>query len=317
MSDNVNVESEIVAEVDIVGQLLKDKEIRKLSPGSDEYKVAFERVSKGNEASEATAAAEGDDLASTETSEDGSVKARKPKGLDRRFSELTSERDEARRKSAELEARLAELESKPNTKSEVVVSTSTEAYNKEKPAVENFETYSEFQEALVDWKLDKKEWDAEQRVSNAKQQEAQKEVLSNWETREATTKERVEGYDQLVDADFMKSFTSKNASREAMQYLLESDNGPDLLFDLAEDDAKLAGFKSMSPVKQVAYLAKLEAKFEKEAPESKATQATTRVHSPSPNLPRGKTVTTKYIDSSKGFADNAEYRIWREQNRKK
>jgi hypothetical protein len=312
MSDTVN-EISPVAEVDVVGQIIKDPEIRKLPAGSEEYKVAVEKLSAGKKTTEATADAEGDDRTSAED-EDGTPKKSKS-GLEKRFSTLTSERDEARRKAAELEERLKQLEANSNVQRETQeVSFVGQEFQTAKPDVNSFDSYAEYVEALADWKIEKREWDREQKQVVAEAQEKQKEVLGSWEAREKATKERVEGYDQLVDQDFVQAFTKTVASKEAMMFLLESDNGPDLLFNLAEDDAKLAGFKSMSPVKQVAYLAKMESQFEQV--DEKETTKVSKAPPPSKSLPKGKTTAIKSIDPT-GPLSFSDYQEWRKQQKRK
>ncbi len=318
-SDTVNDSGDVV-EVDVVTQIIRDPEIRKLPVGSDEYKVAVAKLTD-KKTPEATAEAEGDDQASTETTgEDGDDQPKpKKKGLERRFSELTSERDQARAKAAELESRLKALEAN----AEVVQSQKQEVqftgqdFSTPKPDVNKFDTYADYLEALSDWKADKRDFDREQAQVVRQAQEKQKEVVGTWDSREKETKARVEGYDQLVDQEFVGKFTTKVASREAMMYLLESENGPDLLYDLAEDDEKLQNFKSLSPVRQVAFLSKLELKFEKDAKPSTQKTTVSKAPSPSSALPKGKTISTKTIDPSQGFKDNSEYRAWRASQTKK
>lgn len=301
MSDTVNEAMDTnLTDAEVASAAVRDPELRKLPAGSEEYKVALANIAEGKKATEATAEAKGDDRASTDEQP-------KKKGLERRFSELTTERDAAKARAAELEARLAALEAKTETKKEPEPTVQADEFDKPKPSPDQFSGYAEYVEALADWKLEKRDFDAEQKVHIAEVQQKQAEVVSSWDNREKATKERVEGYDQLVDADFMKSFTSGTASREAMTYLLESDAGPDLLYELAEDDAKLAGFKSMSPVKQVAYLARLEAKFE--AP---TKNTTSKAPPPSKALPKGKTVVqTKSIDPRNGPLSFSDYQAWR------
>ena len=303
MSDTVNeVMDTSLTDAEVASAAVRDPELRKLPAGSEEYQVALAELAKGKKATEATAGAKGDDQASTDEQP-------KKKGLERRFSELTSERDAAKARAAELEARLAALEAKTETRTEpdTEPTIQPDEFDKPKPSADKFETYADYVEALADWKLEKRDFDAAQKVRVAEVQQKQAEVVSSWDAREEATKERVEGYDQLVDADFMQSFTSGTASREAMTYLLESEAGPDLLYELAEDDAKLAGFKSMSPVKQVAYLARLEAKFDKTEPVT-----TSKAPPPSKALPKGKTVVqTKPIDPRNGPLSFSDYQAWR------
>jgi hypothetical protein len=319
MSENV-IDSDSNNSIDVANAMVKDPEIRKLSPGSDEYNAAVTKLTENNAQAPASQAKRDNSKSNDATVEtdEGDQKKSSKSGLERRFSELTGERDEARRKASELESRLAALEADKGTtrNTEPEQGFTGDTFPVQKPSVDNFNTYGDYQEALVDWKLEKKEFDRDQvkRISEATSK--QKVVVDSWDTKEKATKDRVEGYDQLVDADFMKGFINKAASKEALQYLLESDNGPDLLFELAEDDDKLSRFKSMTTVKQVAYLSRLDSKYETDDESSTSTKPTiTKAPAPSKSLPKGKTVTPK--DMSQGVTSFGDYQIWREQNRKK
>ena len=319
MSENVS-DSVQAMSMEVANAIVKDPEIRKMSPGTEEYTAAVERLTENTAKAPASQAkSESKDLSGEE---DSDKKKSSKTGLERRFSELTGERDEARRKAADLETRLAALEQSKSESSKPVEKVSEptfigESFSVTKPDVGNYETYSDYQEALVDWKLEKKEFDIEQKKVVAEAEKMQKSVVTSWDSKEAATKDRVEGYDQLVDGEFIKSFTTKVASKEAMQYLLESDNGPDLLYELAEDEAKLAGFKSMSVVKQVAYLSRLEAKYESESDSKDTHNKPTVSKAPAPpkSIPKGKTVVAK--DISQGVSSFADYQEWRKQNSKK
>jgi hypothetical protein len=310
MSDTVNTESEIVAEVDIAGQIIKDKEIRKLPAGSEEFKAAVEKLTE-KKASESTAEANDE------------TRKKSKSGLEKRFSELTSARDAEKQRADELERRLSEIE-QANSKSPENISVQTEDFHIKRPEVSHFKTYDEYMEALADWKIEKREFDKEQKVYVEEVKKKHVETLSSWETREKLTKERVEGYDQLVDQSFIQELSgidsqgrkSKNgiASAEAMTFLLESDAGPDLLFELAEDEEKLNKFKEMSSVRQVAFLSKLEMNYEKEIEKNSAKVS--KAPSPSKALPRGKTVPAKSIDPRNGPLSFADYQEWRKSQKK-
>lgn len=321
MSENVNDSASNSAEV--ASAIVRDPEIRKLSPGSEEYTAAVTKLTE-NIAKAPASQAKSESVKDSDTGNDEDKKKSSKTGLERRFSEITGERDEARRKAADLESRLAALEQTRSESKPVEKQSESseprfigESFSVPKPELSKYDTYSDYQEAIVDWKFEKKEFDIEQKKVVAEANEVQKNVVSSWDTKEAATKSRVEGYEQLVDKDFIKDFTSKIASREAMQYLLESDNGPDLLYELAEDDAKLTGFKSMSVVKQVAYLSRLDSKYESES-DSKDTHnkpTVSKAPAPSKSIPKGQAAVAK--DITKGVQSFADYQEWRNQNRKK
>lgn len=307
MSETVNSDTSPVAEVDIAGQIIKDPEIRKLPAGSEEYMVAVKNLAE-KKAEEATADADGENR-------------KKPKGLEKRFSELTSARDAEKARADALEKRLADLEARPVEKEAPTPDNiPKDEFHIARPRADSFSTYDDYMEALADWKMEKRDFDRAQEAYVKEVRQKQVEVLSSWDAREQAAKERYEGFDQLVDTTFIKSFTGNGgktagiATPEALTFLFESDAGPDLLYELAEDDDKLDHFKSMSAVKQVAYLSRLEAKYDKD---EKQTAKVTKAPAPSKPLPKGKAVAAKSIDPRNGPLSFADYQEWRKQQSKR
>jgi hypothetical protein len=303
----------------VAGDLVRDPEVRKHAPGSDEYNAAVAKLTEKKTLEAAPGA-----------SEDLNAQTKKKSGLERRFSELTGERDQYKNRAAELEARLAQIEAERTAKAKDAVvdvesTSSAEStrdqftapdteFTKPKPSIDNFDTMADYQEALVDWKLEKKEFEAEMKVKAREYKHAQEAVVSTWDAREKDAKLRNEGYDVLVTTEFAEKFAKNDASREAMQYLLDSDFGPDLLYHLANDDDDRAAFKKMTPVKQVAYLAKLDSKME--PVKQSDTKPTTKAPAPSKPLPKGKTV-TPVKDITNGIDNFKDYLAWRNQQKKK
>lgn len=318
MSDTVNTDTDTVpvAEVDIAGQIIKDPEIRKLPAGSKEYEAAVKNLAE-KKAEEATANAD-----------ENEPRKKSKSGLEKRFSELTSARDAEKQRADALEKRLAEIEqankNSPNTET---VQIPTEEFSVQRPKIDNFNSYDEYMEALADWKIEKKDFDKSQAVYIEEVKKRQAETITNWETREIATKERVEGYDQLVDQEFIQKFSGVDASgkktksgfasSEAMSYILESEAGPDLLYELAEDDEKLEKFKSMSAVKQVAFLSRLEMNYEDSSvSKEKRTAKVSKAPEPSKALPKGKAVPARNADPRNGFSSHAEFMEWRKAQKK-
>ena len=315
MSESTVMENtDPVTEVDVVTEVIRDPELRKL-PIEEARKAAAEKLSAEKKTPESTADAEGDDQPSADEDSTEEKPKKSKSALEKRFSELAAQRDEARRKAEALEARLAQLEAKTGQpKQQEDASWEPAQFDKPKPKLDDFQSYAEYEEALVDWKLDKREFDAQQRnvVAQAKQMETK--AVSAWEEREKATKARVEGYDQLIDQEFVADFTKSIASRESLQYLLESEHGPDLLVELRTDDDLMRSFKSMNPVKQVAFLSKLEGKFETPAKTEKSVATTTKAPAPSKPLPKGKTTTTAPSEFTRGMSF-AEYNAWRSKQK--
>lgn len=313
MTDNVE-NSGSIEQVDVVAsELIRDPEVRKHAPGTEEYNAAVKNFAEKKTSEAAPDASEG-------------TSGKKKSGLERRFSELTGERDNYKNRAAELEARLAQLEAnrterevEPEVKAEPTpdqYSAIDTEFTKAKPSLDDYDTLADYQEAIVDWKLEKKEFEAELKVKIAEHQKSQETLVSTWDAREKDAKARNDGYDVLVTPDFAEKFAKSVATQDAMRYMLDSDYGPDLLYHLANDDDERAAFAKMTSVKQVAYLAKLDSKME--ASTSKVAEKTTTSKAPAPSkpLPKGKT-TTQPKDITSGINQFSDYLAWRNQNRKK
>ena len=304
MNENQEIQNDIPNEpvdevhVDEFTQYLKDRQV-----GTE----LVEQVAPEGENDESS-----ESSADEESVEKEEVPEQKPKkGIEKRFSELTEARKQAEARAEELQKRLDALESKqkdiPQPKAETPLSN-------DKPKMADYYDIESYQEALVDWKLQQKELKAQAEVKQREANDQAKAVVDTWTERENAAKAKVEGYDIIVNQDFIGSFT-KIASQESMQYLLESEHGPEMLYALAEDDDLLKDFQKMSKVKQVAMLAKMESKF---VPEEKVIPVKKESSAPKPVKPlaAGKGTAGK-IDATKGFDSFTDYQKWRNQTKKK
>lgn len=177
---------------------------------------------------------------------EGEVKRKRPSGFHRKISKLEQQ-------LAERDARLAELEKKAIPQSE-------------KPIIDNFDSFENFQEALVDWTVDKREQDREKR---AKQQEEQKvnqvrysERLTEWEKKEETLGDDLDEYEELVAQHSKTSFR-----QDLLNATAESDVGPQIRLYLLRNPDELA--KLNKPPSEISAftihkkIAELEAKLSK------------------------------------------------------
>lgn len=183
-------------------------------------------------------------------------KKQNPK-LERRFSDLTHARDEARKEAQRereareaLEARLKALETKS-------APPSVEADEDSKPQPSQFSDAFEYAEALSDWSArnalkDRDRADAERRAAEQRSQ-----FEKGWAERVAAAKAEMPDFDDMVNSsDVMVSDPVRDA-------IMESEVGPKILYHLAENPDLGKKLGEMSVIAALRHIGKLEAQFEK------------------------------------------------------
>lgn len=232
--------------------------------------------------------------------------------LEKRFSELTKQREEARKEAARereareaLESRIAELEGKAEPKP---------VEENVKPQPSQFNDAFEYAEALAEWSAEQAILNREKQDAERKAQEERQKLAESWKQREATIKADLPDYDEMIAsaADVQVNDVIRDA-------IVESDVGPRILYHLAENPELVDVLNSSSPVKALREIGKLEAKFEakavtKEVPKSEAEQKpqVARSKAPAPITP----IKTSSVVADVGVDTNGEfhgtYQQWRE-----
>ncbi|CAB4127888.1 hypothetical protein UFOVP96_57 [uncultured Caudovirales phage] len=242
-------------------------------------------------------------------------KKQNPK-LEKRFSELTKQREEARkeaqreRESREaLETRLRELEEKTNPQPEAIQADV-------KPKPEQFTDAFEYAEALAEWSADQALRNRDQQELQRKAQEEQQKLVQSWQTRLEAVKADLPDYDEMIASASDVQVT--DAVRDAM---LESEQGPRILYHLAENPELAEKLKSMSMISALREIGKLEARFEAKSTKTDAkTEAETK-----PSVARSKApAPISPIRASSAVADvgvgsdgefHGSYQQWRESRK--
>lgn len=233
-------------------------------------------------------------------SEDEARAGKQNPKLEKRFSEITKQREQAREEAKRerearesLEAKVAELERRTHPQK-------VEALNEE-PRPEQFNDAFEYARALA-------EFSAEQALKNRdrvelekKYQAEQDKLIEVWNERLETTKKELPDYaDMIESSDVMVSDQVRDA-------LLESDAGPRILYHLAEYPDYAEKLSKMTVVSALREIGKLEAKFEKAE-----TKPVVRSKAPAPINPlraTGGSMNTP-VDSNGDF--HGTYSQWRE-----
>lgn len=190
-------------------------------------------------------------------SEDEAKTGKQSPKLERRFSEITKQREQAREEAKRerearesLEAKVAELERRTQPQQRVEASD-------EEPKPEQFNDAFEYARALA-------EYSAEQALKNRDRVELEKKyqaehdkLIEVWNDRLETTKKELPDYTDMIESsDVMVSDQVRDA-------LLESDAGPRILYHLAENPDYAEKLSKMTVISALREIGKLEAKFEK------------------------------------------------------
>jgi len=197
--------------------------------------------------------------------------------LEKRFSEITKQREEARKEAqnerqarVELEQRLAALEQQRQPQQQ--------SYVDQEPQPSQFNDAFEYAKALAEFSTEKALAERDRQLAQQKEQEAQQKIIQSWAQKVQEAKAELPDFDDLVASS---DVVVNNAVRDA---ILESDVGPKILYHLAENNDLAKKIASLSPNAALREIGKLEAKFEVN-PETKQTAPVVRSKAPTPIQP--------------------------------
>ena len=197
--------------------------------------------------------------------------------LEKRFSEITKQREEARKEAqterqarVELEQRLAALEQQRQPQQAVSVD--------QEPQPSQFNDAFEYAKALAEYSTEKALAERDRQMAQQREQEAQQKIIQSWAQKVQEAKAELPDFDDLVASS---DVVVNNAVRDA---ILESDVGPKILYHLAENNDLAKKIASLSPNAALREIGKLEAKFEAK-PETTQTAPVVRSKAPTPIQP--------------------------------
>ena len=197
--------------------------------------------------------------------------------LEKRFSEITKQREEARKEAqaerqarVALEQRLAALEQTRQPQQQ--------SYVDQEPQPSQFSDAFEYAKALAEFSTEKALAERDRQVALQREQEAQQKVIQSWAQKVQEAKAELPDFDDLVAAS---DVVVNNAVRDA---ILESDVGPKILYHLAENNDLAKKIAGLSPNAALREIGKLEARFEAK-PETKQTAPVVKSKAPTPIQP--------------------------------
>jgi hypothetical protein len=198
--------------------------------------------------------------------------------LEKRFSEITKQREEARKEAqserqarVELEQRLAALEQQRQPQQQAVNVD-------QEPQPSQFSDAFEYAKALAEYSTEKALAERDRQVAMAREQEAQQKIIQSWAQKVQEAKAELPDFDDLVAAS---DVVVNNAVRDA---ILESDVGPKILYHLAENNDLAKKIASLSPNAALREIGRLEARFDVKT-DAKQTNPLVRSKAPAPIQP--------------------------------
>jgi len=229
--------------------------------------------------------------------------------LEKRFSKISRQRDEANTRAEQLESRLRELEAKANP--QTIAQT---ANADDKPQASQFNDAFEYAEALAEWSAEKALKDRDVADQQRRVEEERNKVVQTWNKKVSKIQEDIPDFNKVVSKS---SVVVSDAVRDA---IIESDVGPQILYHLASDNDLAESISKMPAIKALKEIGRLEARFEakEEKPKKEAkTVSTSKAPAPINPLKGGKSAGADVLVDTNGefYGSYAQWKAARLNNR--
>jgi hypothetical protein len=227
--------------------------------------------------------------------------------IERRFSEITKQREAARQEAErerqarlELENKVKELEGKLSPPPQ----EPTEADPKPKP--EQFSDMFEYAEALSEWTADKRIREEKAKEAAQRAEQERQKTMDTWSNRVNDFRSKTPDFDDMVgSADVV-------VSNEVRDAIFDSDVGPQILYHLAENPDVAKKLQGMTAIGALRMIGKLEAKFEEPAqPQTQRETAVKTSKAPPPINPIRATAGGPVTDLDANRQFHGSYQSWK------
>jgi hypothetical protein len=147
-----------------------------------------------------------------------------------------------------------------------------------KPRADDFDSHEEYVEALADWKVNQRLQEMEQ---NQKKSSAQTEYRRRVDTLQAKVKEFSEKHSDF--AELVDEVGDIPMSPAVQELILDSENGPELMYELAKDPEEYQRICSLAPLAAARAMGKFESRIKIKTETSE--KVTKRTRAPEPIKP--------------------------------
>jgi len=230
-------------------------------------------------------------------------KPKKIGGFQKRISKLS-----ARASSAEAERdywREQALKRNAQEQQTPKENSKNESKDEGKPNPDKFDTYSEYLDALTDWKI-------EQREAKAKAESEKTQAKTEAQKRAETFQSKINEFKkEHTDFDDVIDSCEVDLSKDLQNMILESDLAPQLMYDLANKPEEIERLNKLSDKALIKALGVLEDRLSKNSESQKPKPKTTNAPAPiSPVGAKGGAISKKSLDDpSLSFSEYERLRM--------
>lgn len=224
--------------------------------------------------------------------------------LERRFSQITKERESAREEARRerelresLEAQVRELQNK--------VQPIAEPKFEAEPKPEQFTDMYEYQQALIDYKVDQRLGEEKQKEANARAEAERQKVINTWAKRVESAKAEIPDFEDMVGS------ADVAVSNEVRDAIFESEVGPRVLYHLAENPDLAEKLNSMTMTAALRMIGKLETQFEKKSEEQLQKTVVNKSKAPAPINPIRSAANGRDVNLTSDGQFHGSYQAWK------
>lgn len=218
---------------------------------------------------------------------------KKQSKLEKRFSELTKQRELARQEVERERQRASELESRLRSLEAQVSPKKAESVVGDEPQASQFQDAFEYAKALAEWSAEKALSERDRAEQERKVAEERHKVVQTFNERQEALKAEVPDYEDMVAT---LDIVVPDPIRDA---ILTSEVGPKILYNLAENRDVAEKLAKMPVIQALREIGKMEARFEKnEEPVSTKTVAKPKAPPPINPLKASSTVGDVKVDNN-------------------
>jgi uncharacterized phage infection (PIP) family protein YhgE len=222
--------------------------------------------------------------------------------LERRFSEITKQRESAREEARRerearenLESKVRDLEAKIQPKAEPVAET--------EPLPEQFSDMYEYAKALTDYRVEQRLTEEKQKEVQAKAAAEHAKLIDTWGQRVKEAKAEMPDFDDMINS------TDVTVSNEVRDAIFESEVGPRILYHLAENPDFAVKLQGMTLTAALKAIGKLEGQYEKTEPQTKAVVGKSKA--PAPINPIRSAANGRDVNLTSDGQFHGSYQAWR------
>jgi hypothetical protein len=205
------------------------------------------------------------DEESEESKDDAKDKPKKKGGFQRRIDKLNARHAQAQAELDYWKQLALKEKASGEPKVEKPPVNTAKAPQEGKPDPEAFESHAEYVEALTDWKLEQRDKARSEQDNRAKLQTEQQRVITEHTERVKSFAGRTEDFQDVLEA-----VDDVHVSAAVQEMIVTSENGPELMYELAKNRAEFERINALSPLAAARELGRIESRLSKPSEEKKA-----------------------------------------------